>query len=127
MDLLKEILITFSNKKRKEFEKFLVRKRPSEDRRDITIFNDLFKYYNSSQIRKITYKGNQKYHAIRKRLARELINFIILHSSVNELDANDREVYLYVAMHFIEFKKYEVAWEILIKEEKNVLRKEITY
>ena len=100
-------------------KKFLVRKRPSDDRRDITIFNDLFKYYNSSQVRKISYNGNQKYHAIRNRLAKELINFIILHSSVNELDANDREVYLYVAMHFIEFKKYEVAWEILMKEEKN--------
>ena len=123
MDLLKEILITFSNKKKKEFEKFLVRKRPSDDRRDITIFNELFKYYNSSQIRKINYKGNQKYHAIRKRLAKELINFIILHSSVNELDANDREVYLFVAIHFIEFKKYEVAWEILMKEELKCVEK----
>ena len=37
MDLLKEILITFSSKKKKEFEKFLVRKRPSDDRRDIKV------------------------------------------------------------------------------------------
>ena len=75
---INKYISSIETQKKKEFEKFLVRKRPSDDRRDITIFNDLFMYYNSSQIRKITYKGNQKYHAIRKRLARELINFIIL-------------------------------------------------
>ena len=49
MDLLKEILITFSSKKKKEFEKFLVRKRPSDDRRDITVLDELFQYYNSPE------------------------------------------------------------------------------
>ena len=59
MDLLKEILITFSSKKKREFEKFLVRKRPSEDRKDITILNALFQYYNSPK-KEFSSKRNAK-------------------------------------------------------------------
>ena len=64
--------------KKREFEKFLVRKRPSEDRKDITILNALFQYYNSPKKENLVQKGMQKYHAVRKRLTKELIRFIIL-------------------------------------------------
>ena len=118
MDLLKEILITFSTKKKREFEKFLVRKRPSEDRRDITVLNELFQYYNSNRKENLVQKGKQKYHAIRKRLTKELIRFIILQNVSNELSAKDSEGLLNLAKHFIELNKYGVAWFLLEKEEK---------
>ena len=118
MDLLKEILITFSSKKKREFEKFLVRKRPSEDRKDITILNALFKYYNSPKKENLVQKGMQKYHAVRKRLTKELIRFIILQNANNELSAKDSEGFLNLAKHFKELNKYGVAWFLLEKEEK---------
>ena len=118
MDLLKEILITFSSKKKKEFEKFLVRKRPSDDRRDITVLDELFQYYNSPRKINLVQKGKQKYHAIRKRLTKELIRFIILQNANNQLSAKDSEGFLNLAKHFKELNKYGVAWFLLEKEEK---------
>ena len=118
MDLLKEILITFSSKKKREFEKFLVRKRPSEDRRDITVLNELFQYYNSPKKEKLVQRGKQKYHAVRKRLTKELIRFIILQNASNELSAKDSEGFLNLAKHFKELNKHDVAWFLLEKEEK---------
>ena len=118
MDLLKEILITFSSKKKKEFEKFLVRKRPSDDRRDIKVLDELFQYYNSPRKINLVQKGKQKYHAIRKRLTKELIRFIILQNANNQLSAKDSEGFLNLAKHFKELNKYGVAWFLLEKEEK---------
>ena len=118
MDLLKEILITFSSKKKREFEKFLVRKRPSEDRRDITVLNELFQFYNSPKKEHLIQKGKQKYHALRKRLTKELIRFIILQNASNELSAKDSEGFLNLAKHFKELNKHGVAWFLLEKEEK---------
>ena len=118
MDLLKEILITFSAKKKREFEKFLIRKRPSENRRDITVLNELFKYYNSPKKEHLIQKGKQKYHALRKRLTKELIRFIILQNAINELSAKDSEGFLNLAKHFKELNKHGVAWFLLEKEEK---------
>jgi hypothetical protein len=118
MDLLKEILITFSSKKKKEFEKFLVRKRPSENRKDITVLNTLFQYYNSPRKENLVQKGMQKYHAVRKRLTKELIRFIILQNASNELSAKDSEGFLNLAKHFKELNKHGVAWFLLEKEEQ---------
>ena len=97
-----------------------MRKRPSDDRRDITVLNELFQYYNSPRKEHLVQKGKQKYHALRKRLTKELIRFIILQNASNELSAKDSEGFLNLAKHFKELNKHGVAWFLLEKEEKSV-------
>jgi hypothetical protein len=118
VDYLKEIAITFSDSKRRDFEKFLTRKRPNAHRRDLEIFDELYKSYLTPQKTPLEFKGFATYHAIRKRITRGLINFLVLEHSQTELKENKREIMLVVAKYFIDFKKYAQAFEILLKEEK---------
>ena len=115
MDFLKEITITFSESKKRNFEKFMARKRPNSARKDIQVFESLYQSYVNPKKSNNIYKGQATYHAIRKRITKELINFLILESSNSEIKENKRELMLVVAKHFIDFKKYEQAWEILKK------------
>ena len=117
MDFLKEITITFSEIKKRNFEKFLSRKRPNSSRKDIETFNILYQSYIKPSKKLDQLKGHPNYHAVRKRITKELINFLILESSELEIKQDNREHFLTVAKYFIEFKKYYQAWEILKKEE----------
>tara|TARA_B100001287_G_scaffold133760_2_gene112631 strand:+ start:508 stop:2007 length:1500 start_codon:yes stop_codon:yes gene_type:complete len=118
MDFLKEITITFSEIKKRNFEKFLSRKRPSDSRKDIEIFNILYQSYTKPSNKLQQLKGHPNYHATRKRITKELINFLILENSDFEIKKDNREHFITVAKYFIGFKKYQQAWEILKKEEK---------
>ncbi len=119
MDLIKEITLTLSENDKKEFESFLTRKRPGANRKDLEIFRDLFAAYNGNKKNKNSYLGSPNYHAIRKRLSKELTNFLILKKSISERKENKREGIILMILYFIERKKYQVAWELIIKEEKN--------
>lgn len=118
MDLIKEITLTLSEIDKKEFESFLTRKRPGSNRKDLEIFRNLYQDYNRVSTLKKSYAGNQNYHAIRKRLSKELTNFLILKKSISERKENKREGIILMILYFIERKKYQVAWELIIKEEK---------
>ncbi len=122
MDLIKEIVITLSDVDKKEFEQFLTRKRPGKNRKDVEIFSHLYSLYNSSKVQKNDFSGNQNYHAIRKRITKSLTNFLILKKSISEQKINKREGVVLMILYFIERKKYEVAWNLLDKEEKNAER-----
>ena len=89
MDLIREISSTFSKKissTKKNFIKFFTRKRPSSFRKDVKLFEELNIHYNSNSYKKLSYKGDPNYHAIRKRITKELINFLILENSENNLN-----------------------------------------
>lgn len=118
MDFLKEITLTLSETKKRNFEKFIARKRPNNSRKDIQVFDVLFKSYTNQKNQLQDFRGQPNYHAIRKRISKELINFLILESSSSKIKDNNRELMLIVAQYFIGFKKYAQAWEILLKEEK---------
>jgi hypothetical protein len=122
MDLIKEIVITLSEVDKKEFEQFLTRKRPSKERKDVEVFSHLYSIHNSSKSQKNHFSGNQNYHAIRKRITKALTNFLILKKSISEQKINKREGIILMILYFIERKKYEVAWNLLDKEEKNAER-----
>ncbi|MGB1730189.1 MAG: hypothetical protein ACPHF2_09330, partial [Crocinitomicaceae bacterium] len=91
MDLIKEITLTLSEIDKKEFESFLTRKRPGSHRKDLDVFRILYHDYNGISNVKKNYTGNQNYHAIRKRLSKELTNFLILKKSISERKENKRE------------------------------------
>ena len=117
MDLIKEISNTFSKKTHRNFIKFLTRKRPDSSRKDVKVFEELSSYYSNNKLSKLSFKGDPNYHAIRKRISKELINFLNVENS-ELLHHNNREGMLTLAKYFIDFKKYSHSLEILNKEEK---------
>ena len=119
MDLIKEIILTLSDADKKEFEQFLSRKRPGAIRKDVKIFRDLFSLYNNTNKSKNELKGDQNYHAIRKRISKALTNFVILKKSIEEQKENKRDGMVLLVSYFIERNKFEAAWDLLNKEEKN--------
>ena len=119
MDLIKEIILTLSDPDKKEFEQFLSRKRPGAMRKDVEVFRTLFSMYNTGSKSKNNLSGNQNYHAIRKRIAKALTNFIILKKSISEQKENKRDGIILMISYFIERKKFQTAWDLLLKEEKN--------
>ena len=118
MDLIKEISLTLSKKSYRNFIKFFTRKRPSDSRKDVKVFEELANFYKSSSYKKLPYKGAANYHAIRKRITKELINFLIIENTESKFKSTNREAMLTLAKYFIDFKKYSESWEVLNKEEK---------
>ena len=119
MDLIKEIVLTFSESDKKEFEQFLTRKRPGAKRKDVDVFRHLYLIYNGTAKINNALSGDQNYHAVRKRISKELTHFLILKKSISEQKAQKREGIILMILYFIERNKYNVAWELLSKEEKN--------
>ena len=98
MDLIKEISNTFSKKSHRNFIKFFTRKRPDSSRKDVKVFEELSSYYSNNKLSKLSFKGDPNYHAIRKRITKELINFLNVAKSLSE--------YLYLVSADISFKFY---------------------
>lgn len=119
MDLIKEIILTFSDPDKKEFEQFLSRKRPGAMRKDVEVFRKLYSVYNGGVKNENSLVGDQNYHAIRKRITKSLTNFVILKKSISEQKENKRDGMTLMISYFIERKKFQAAWDIIIKEEKN--------
>jgi len=117
LDLIKEISSTFSKKTQRNFIKFFARKRPSSFRKDVKLFEELTIHYNSISYKKLSYKGDPNYHAIRKRITKELINFLILENTEDQVKSTSTDGMLTLAKYFIDFKKYSKAWSVLTKEE----------
>jgi hypothetical protein len=118
LDLIKEISSTFSKKTLRNFSKFFARKRPSSSRKDVNLFEELTIHYNTNSYKKLSHKGDPNYHAIRKRITKELINFLILENTDYKVKSTSRDGMLILAEYFIDFKKYSEAWAVLTKEEK---------
>jgi len=118
LDLIKEISITFSKKNHRNFIKFLTRKRSSNFRKDVKLFEELTIHYKSNSIKKLVHKGDPSYHAIRKRITKELINFLIIENTELRVKSSPTNGTITLAKYFIDFKKYSEAWSVLNKEEK---------
>ena len=125
MDFIKEVILTFSEYDKEEFIHFLARKRPVAARKDVEVFKILFtSYLNDNKIGN-QFKGQQNYHAVRKRIAKELENYLMLKSA--KLKRFQKESRLMMVQYFINLNKYEIAWELLLKEEKEALQSKNTF
>jgi len=122
MDFIKETILTFSIKDKEEFERFISRKQVKEERKDVLVFDQLFRFYQENNA-KSNLKGDQKYPAIRKRLVKELVNFLVFKKSSAEV--NRLEGRLLMVLYFIDLARYEVAWELLTKEERSKKNKSV--
>lgn len=114
MDFIRETILTFTQKDKEEFERFLARKQVRKQRKDILVFQHLFEEHMTGSISALNLKGDQNYHAIRKRLSKELSNYLVLKRTQAE---DDSESNLLMIQHFIDLTRFKIAWKLLIKEE----------
>ena len=118
MNFIKEALLTFTRKDKDEFEYFLARKNPTKPRKDGAVFRQLYEEYKGiSTVEPRQYSG-QNYHAIRKRLSKELVSYLVLKKTSLDKNVIDREGFLIMVKYFMEMEKHQVAWELLVKEER---------
>ena len=108
MDFIRESILTFSEYDRQEFIRFLSRKRPSSSRKDVEVFKELYGFYTSGKVKDQKRKGDQNYHAIRKRLSKEIEAYLMLksgtfHCLILKSDHLDNE-YMYQYVLFCCFK-----------------------
>ena len=116
MDFIKEVIVTFSEYDKEEFVRFLSRKRPTSARKDVGVFLELYRSYQNNSPVPLKLKGSQNYHAIRKRISKEFEGYLMLKTT--NLDRFKKESKLMMVQYFINLNKYEIAWELLLKEEK---------
>lgn len=130
MDLICEIIDTLSHEERKEFRSFLSRYRNRKERKDEELFAALSKpgKVRREEIIHKLYRGAQNlnaYHATRKRLLRQLMEFIQLKKRRGE---NVSEGYIenLVSMsgYMFEEAKPEAAWSLLRQAEELALKSE---
>lgn len=114
MNFIKETILTLSLKDKEEFVQFLIRKQVRQGRKDVLVFNSLYNEYTRG-VQNDILKGHQNYHAVRKRLTKELINFLILKKSTNDRDGVEGKFLM--IKYFIDLGRYSVAWELIEKEE----------
>ncbi len=125
MDDLKQIISTFSTNEQKEFASFIQRQKKIKNRKDLELFNLLAQKqnYKSAQLLAKLYPTDQNqvaYHAVRKRLMRHLIDFILLKS--NEKQTSTTLGVLTLAL--FDRKLEKLGWEFLRKAEKVALKHE---
>ena len=125
MDFIRESILTFSEYDRQEFIRFLSRKRPSSSRKDVEVFKELYGFYTSGKVKDQKRKGDQNYHAIRKRLSKEIEAYLMLKSGTS--DEFGEESKLLMIQYFIRQNKYQIAWELLEKAEKKAKKNATTF
>ncbi|MBG14718.1 MAG: hypothetical protein CL853_00010 [Crocinitomicaceae bacterium] len=125
MDFIKESILTFSEYDRQEFIRFLSRKRPSSARKDVEVFKKLYINYTRGVALDQKLKGDQNYHAIRKRISKEIEAYLMLKSTT--LNEFGKESKLLMIQYFIQLNKYKTAWELLEKEEKKAEKNATTF
>jgi hypothetical protein len=82
MDNLREIIHTLNDEEKKEFKVFINRQKQKRNRKDLDLFNVLqerHEYKPKVIIERLYDKPNKEaYHALRKRLIRHIMEFIVL-------------------------------------------------
>jgi hypothetical protein len=121
MDDLKQIIQSLSTNEQKEFASFAQRQKKLKNRKDLDLFQLLCQKqnYNSTQILQKLYpkdKNQVAYHAIRKRLMQQLIDFILLKSAENQ--ESTALGFIALARYLFDKNLEKLAWEFLKKAEK---------
>lgn len=123
MDKLKEIIDTFSEEDKKEFRIFINRQKNKRDRKDLELFNLLGKEKDpkaASIIPRLYPDGNKEaYHALRKRLLRHLMDYVVLKRMSEDTSAASSIMgYISLATHLFDKHTERLAWTYLRKAEK---------
>lgn len=124
MDLLKELIDSLEDGDQRNFKIFLNRFRKKDERKDL----DLFNFYLKGKIDKRDKilaslypddKNLEAYHATRKRLIRQLIEFISAKGKSEDVTSERHiENLLFISRYFFERKCDQAAWSFLLQAEQ---------
>ena len=124
MDKIQEIIQTFSEDDVLEFKNFINRLKKKENRKDLELFDllDSEKIHKREEIVEILYGENvnlEAYHATRKRLIKQLADFIH-YKKINETDNNESKALslYYLSQHLFEQQKDQIGWVYIKKAEQ---------
>lgn len=130
VDYIKDIIISFDDDDVKEFRTFIQRQRSKKHRIDLQLFETLLKDQNlkAREICTILY-GNDKnmnaYHSVRKRLLKQLMEFLVLKRMDDDpTSASYIMGLLSVSQFLFENNQGNTAWHYLLKAEELAVKNE---
>ncbi|MFN3341721.1 MAG: hypothetical protein ACK40M_03430 [Flavobacteriales bacterium] len=120
MDKFKEIISTFSDKDMREFRYFLVRHRPKSERKDLELLQELAEGEVVNDR-----KGKDDYHSLRKRLMRQLSEFVVLKQLQDDVTETSSVLgWVSMARYLFEKRMNATAWKYLLRAEKSAIASE---
>lgn len=126
MDAIQEIVKSFSLEEHKDFRQFIQRKKQKGQRKDLRLYDFFYETQlpEKSEILEHLYDSEtadakNAYHTIRKRLQKEINDFLYLKRVEQDL-SKTAEVHksLILVQHLLEHKLFKLAWKQLNKAEK---------
>jgi hypothetical protein len=118
MDVISEIIHTFSEKERNEFRHFLLRQKYSESRKDLKLYEDLVSGSEEKFVRK-NKQTPDSYHGLRKRLMRNLSDFLIVKEKTEDItEAGTIAGWISLSKYFFRHGLFQPAWKYLLKAER---------
>ncbi len=126
MDQIQQIVNTFSIEETKDFRLFVQRKKLKGKRKDLLLFDIFLEQKNLAKedILQALYdseSANAKnaYHTIRKRLLKEINDFLYLkRSDIDQSKSGEVNKSLILVEHLLDHQLVKLAWKHLIKAEK---------
>lgn len=115
MDNFVDILSTFSVSEQNEFRNFLSRQKQSDARKDLQLFDEL----SGRTLRKNKKRSVTAYHSLRKRLNKQLADFIVL-KQVDDDVSNDGNLMGLISLcrYLFDHDLPKIAWKYLRKAER---------
>lgn len=123
MDELREIIHTFEKEEQKDFKTFINRLKKKQQRKDLDLFELLLekKEYKREEILQILYpedKNLEAYHATRKRLIKQVTEFVYV-KRIKEDSTSVSQILGLISLsnYLFEKKRTRTAWSYLKKAE----------
>ncbi|MCB0400994.1 MAG: hypothetical protein KDD41_02850 [Flavobacteriales bacterium] len=127
MDILQELINTFSEDDKKEFRIFINRQKSKKERKDLDLFELIADQASPKDIQKELYKTPNKvaYHTLRKRLLKHISDFIVL-KQIDKDPTSTSSISGLISMATYAFnnKSEELGWRFLNKAEQTALENE---
>jgi hypothetical protein len=132
MDAIQEVVKSFSLEEHKDFRQFIQRKKQKVKRKDLQLYDFFYESAHPSKadILEQLYDSDSAavknaYHTIRKRLQKEINDFLYLKRVEQDL-SKTAEVHksLILVQHLLEHKLFKLAWKQLNKAEKTAIESE---
>ena len=126
MDPIQQIVRSFSLDEHKDFRLFIQRKKLKGKRKDLMLYDLFFNETIPSKediLRELydseSAKAKNAYHTVRKRLLKEINDFLYLRrSSIEETKAGEINKSLILVEHLLEHQLIKLAWKQLNKAEQ---------
>jgi hypothetical protein len=130
VDYIKDIIVSLHDDDVKEFRTFIQRQRSKKQRKDLQLFEILLEDKNlkAREICTMLYGNSSNmnaYHSIRKRLLKQLMEFLVLKRMDEDTTSASYIMGLISVSHFLfESNQGSTAWHYLLKSEELALRNE---